>query len=91
MEEESDILIFDTGGGRNGTTTRREWRVFEYTNHKQRILGYQDNGRVKVYPIVNAVPKPWIRGIYFPLLTMMNYATLLDDTKKHNPQLYLLI
>ena len=29
MEGEDDILIFDTGGVRNGTTKRREWYVFE--------------------------------------------------------------
>ena len=42
MEEEGDIIIFDTGGGRNGTTKRRAWHVFEYKNHKQRLMGYQD-------------------------------------------------
>ena len=45
MKEEDDILIFDTGGGRNGTTTRIVWHVFEYKNHKQRLLGYQDKVR----------------------------------------------
>ena len=39
MEEEVYILIFDTGGGSNGAITRRVWHVFEYTYHKQRLLG----------------------------------------------------
>ena len=34
MEEESVIIIFDTGVGSNGTITKRECHVFEYTNHK---------------------------------------------------------
>ena len=45
MEEEGYILIFDTGGDSNGNITRREWHVFEYKNHKQRLLGYQDKVR----------------------------------------------
>ena len=40
MEEKGDVLIFDTGGGRNVTITRIAWNVFEYKNHKQRLLGY---------------------------------------------------
>ena len=28
MEEEADILIFDTGGERNDTVTRGAWHVF---------------------------------------------------------------
>ena len=42
MEEEGDILIFDTGGEINGTITRRAWNIFEYTNHEQRLMVYQD-------------------------------------------------
>ena len=40
MEEEGDILIFDTGGERNRITTRRAWNVFEGKYHKQILLGY---------------------------------------------------
>ena len=39
MEEEGGIIIFDTGGGRNGTATRRAWHVFDYKNHKYILLG----------------------------------------------------
>ena len=45
MKEEVDILIFDTGGGRNVTITRIVRRVFEYKNHKQRLMRYQDKVR----------------------------------------------
>ena len=52
MEEESDVLIFDTGGGRNGTIKRLAWNVFDYTKHKHRLLGYQDKSEEKLYPFV---------------------------------------
>ena len=51
FEEEGDILIFDTGGGRNYNTLRRVWHVFEFNNHKQRLLGYQDKSEGKVYTL----------------------------------------
>ena len=57
MEEQGDILIFDTGGGSIGTIAIRARYLFEYTNQKQRLLEYQDKSEVKVYPIVNAVMK----------------------------------
>ena len=79
MEEEGDILIFDIGGRRNGTITIRVWHVFECTNNKQILLGYQYKSERKMYPIVYAVTKVWIQGIYLPVLLMINYATLLDD------------
>ena len=79
MEEQGGILIFDTGGGINDTTTRRVWHFFKYANHKQRLLGYQDKSEGKVYPIFNAVTKPWIKGRDIPVLLVMNYDTFLDD------------
>ena len=79
MLEQGYILIFDTGGGRSGTITRRSWYVFEYKNHKLIILVYHDKIEVKVYPIVNSVDKAWIQGRDLPVLLVMNYATLLDD------------
>ena len=79
MEEEGDILIFDIGGRRNGTTKIRSWHVFEYTNYKQRLIGYQDKNEGKVYPVVNALMKAWIQGRDLPVLLMMNYATFSDD------------
>ena len=80
MDTEGDILIFDTCGGRNGTITRRVWRVFYYKNHKQILMVYQDKYEGKVYPIVDAVTKAWVQGRDLPVLLVMNYATLLDNT-----------
>ena len=42
IKEEGDKRIFETGGVRNGIITRRAWNLFEYKNHKQRLMGYQD-------------------------------------------------
>ena len=61
MEEEGDIIILDTGDRRNGNIKRREWHIFEYKNHKQRLMGYQDKSEGKFYPIVNAVTKAWFQ------------------------------
>ena len=80
MEEEGDILIFDTGGGNNWTITRRVWHVFEYINNKQRLLGYQDKSEGGFYLVVNSVTKEWIQGRYLPVVLGMNYSTLLYDT-----------
>ena len=41
-EEEKDVLIFDTRGGRNGTIKKISWNVFEYKNHQRDLRGYQD-------------------------------------------------
>ena len=54
--------------------------MFEYKNHKQRIMGYQDESEGKVYPIVDAVTKAWIQGRYLPVLLVINYSTLFNDT-----------
>ena len=80
MDVEGDILIFYTGGGRNETTTRIACHLSEYKHHKQRLLGYQDKSKRNVYHIVNAGTKAWIQGGNIPVLIVMNYATLLDDT-----------
>ena len=79
MDGEVDIIIFETCGGRNFTITRRARHVFKYTNHKQRLLGYQDKIKGKVYPIVNSITKACIQGRYLPVLLVMNNSTLLDD------------
>ena len=55
MEDEGYILIFDTCGGINGTVTRIAWYVFEYKNHRKKLLGYHDKSEGKLYPIVNDV------------------------------------
>ena len=74
-----DIVIFDTGGGRNSTITKRAWHIFEETNHRQEIRGYQDEGAGQICPIVNAVTKATIPGREMPVLLVINYAALIDD------------
>ena len=76
---DKDMLVIDTGGGRNATITTRAWKVLQRTNHRTAMHGYQDKGPPKVYPIVNAVTKVEIRGKDLPVLFAINYATLLDD------------
>ena len=82
MEEGGDIIIFDTDGGSNATITRIEWHVFECTNNKQRLMGYQDKSEGKVYPIFNAVTEAWVQGRYMTILLVMNNETLLDYPDK---------
>ena len=72
MEEEGDILIFDTGGGRSGTTTRIALHLSEYKIHKQRLLRYKNKSERNVYPIVNTGTKAWIQGGDIPILLVMN-------------------
>ena len=62
MEEEDDILILETGGGRNWIVTIIVWHVFEYKKQKQVPMVYKDKSEGKLYPIVNAVTKVWIQG-----------------------------
>ena len=90
MEEEGDILILDTVGGINGTTTRIELYLFEYTNHKHRLLGYQYKSEVRLYPIVKVVKKVWIQGRDLPIPLVINNATFLMIQMKHNHWLSLL-
>ena len=81
-QEENDVLVFDTGSRQNGTITERAWHVFKYTNHQQDLHGYQDNSKVKLYHIVNAVIKAWIKDNNIPVFLVMKYATLIDDMEK---------
>ena len=58
--------------------------MFEYTNHKQELHGYQDNSDVKIYLIVNTVKKTLIKDRDLPVMLIMNYAELIDDNEKNN-------
>eukprot|EP00957_Ditylum_brightwellii_P083430 6341728-Ditylum_brightwellii.AAC.1 len=42
-----DAMVFNTGGGRNSTVTKRVWHIFETTNHTQIIRGYGNEGEGK--------------------------------------------
>ena len=80
MKYEREILKFDTGIGSNGNITRRVWHVFGYTNHKHQLLVYQDKSKGKIYLLVNVVTKLWIQKRDPPIILLMNYASLLDNT-----------
>ena len=54
--------------------------MLEYANHQQELRVYQDKSKGKVYPIVNKVTNSWIKNKYLPVLLVMNYETLIDDT-----------
>ena len=78
-EGNGNVLIFDTGGGRNGTITSRAWHIYERTSHRQEVVGYQDKSGGTICPIVNAVTKASIPGRDLPVLLVMNYVALLED------------
>ena len=78
-DEDKGVLIFDPGGVRNGTITKRAWHVFEYTNHKKKLYGCHYNSKGKVYLIFNAVTKPWITDRDIPVLLVINYETIIDE------------
>ena len=79
MEEEGDILRFDTGCVRNSTIIRRAWHFFkQIINSDYWDTKIKNEG--KVYPIVNAVTKLWIHGRDLPVLVVNNQSTLLDDS-----------
>ena len=54
----------------NVTIKKRAWRVFDYTNHEQELRGYQDNSKVKLYPMVIEFNKTCIKDKDLPVLTI---------------------
>ena len=79
----SDIDILDSRGGRNLTITKKTWHVFEETNPRQEIQGYQYKESGQVCSIVNAVTKATNLGREMPVLLVINYATRIIDSQKH--------
>eukprot|EP00957_Ditylum_brightwellii_P092623 7053217-Ditylum_brightwellii.AAC.1 len=55
-----DIMVADSGGGRNSTITKRTWYVFENTNYKHIIKGYGSKDERQLWSIVNAATKAWV-------------------------------
>ena len=78
-DEEKDALIFDTGGGRDGSIKNISCYIFEYKNYQQKLLGCHDKCKGKVCHISNAVTKAWIKDRYIPVLIVMNYETLIHE------------
>ena len=77
-DEKKVVLIFDTGGGWNGTITKRAWYVFEYYVYPQELRGYQDISKGNFYPTVNAVTKAKTKDRNIPVLLVNNYETMID-------------
>eukprot|EP00957_Ditylum_brightwellii_P175982 13400380-Ditylum_brightwellii.AAC.1 len=76
-------MVFDTGGGRNSTVTKRVCHIFKITNHTQTIRGYGNEGEQKTYQIVNAAMKAYIPGRKMPIIVLLYYATLNEDEKEN--------
>eukprot|EP00957_Ditylum_brightwellii_P044034 3341609-Ditylum_brightwellii.AAC.1 len=57
-----DMLVVDTGGGKNSTITKRTWHVFENTNQEQLIKGYGSSDDGRICSIVNAATKATFPG-----------------------------
>eukprot|EP00957_Ditylum_brightwellii_P190081 14470779-Ditylum_brightwellii.AAC.1 len=74
-----DILVVDTGGGRNSTVTKRVWHVFEKTNQEQLIKGYGSSNDGRICPIVNAATNATFPGRDEPVILILNPATLIND------------
>eukprot|EP00957_Ditylum_brightwellii_P155088 11805589-Ditylum_brightwellii.AAC.2 len=67
MQDDRDILVVDTGSGRNSTVTKRAWHVFENTIQKHLIKGYGDSGEGKLDE---------------PVIIVLNHATLVEDDEE---------
>ena len=80
--KDEDILILDTGGGKNSTITTSAWHVFERTNHVQEVRGYGEKGEGRTCAIVNAATKAWIKDRDIPVILILNYATLNEDPEE---------
>jgi hypothetical protein len=78
-----DLLIIDTGGGHTSTITSHTCLVLHHTNHRTELTGYQDKSRPKNLPIVHAATKVHVRGLEHPIIFILNYVTLLEDSTEH--------
>ena len=47
--------------------------MFEYRKYQQEMHVYQDNSKDKIFPIVNAVTKAWIKDRYIPALLVITF------------------
>lgn len=77
-----DILILDSGGGQLPTITRRAWYIQAIHAEQSAITGYQSQSGPLLCPIVNGITKAKINNRDQPVLLIMNYATLIDDTNE---------
>ena len=83
LNDTTDILIMDTGGGQNCTITKRAFYITEITNHKASMSGYQDKSNPTLCSIVNAMTRAKITGKDNPVIFHINYATLIDNDNEY--------
>eukprot|EP00957_Ditylum_brightwellii_P155560 11841307-Ditylum_brightwellii.AAC.1 len=81
-EMTTDIMVVDTGGGRNSAITKRVWYVFENTNQKHMIKGYGSNNEGQLCLIVNAATKVWVPGRENVVIFVLNHATLIKTEEE---------
>ena len=82
MNDTTNYLIIDTGGGKLATITQRAWHITATHSACSLISGYQDHGEPKQCKIVNGITKVHIKDRDIPILFQMNYATLIDDPEE---------
>eukprot|EP00957_Ditylum_brightwellii_P040904 3097006-Ditylum_brightwellii.AAC.1 len=78
-----DVAVFNTGGGRNSTATKRAWHIFETMNHTQTIRGYGNEGERKTCQIINAATEAYTPGREMPITVLLYYATLNEDKNEN--------
>ena len=74
MNDTTNYLIIDTGGGKLATITQRAWHITATHSACSLISGYQDHGEPKQCKIVNGITKVHIKDRDIPILFQMNYA-----------------
>ena len=83
LNDTTDLLILDSGGGKNCTITKRAFHINEIiSGQKIALSGYQDKKDPKICSIVNGVTKAFVKGRNEPVLFHINNATLLDDEEE---------
>lgn len=89
-EEESNILIFDTGGGNTPTITNKAWTVLADTGAVAAFQGYGPGTPVTQCQVVHAITKANIRGMDEPILLKVHHASLLEGTHEDESLLTLM-
>ena len=80
LNDDTDLLIIDSGGGTNCTITQRAFHITDIIGDKKVALsGYQDQSSPKLCSIVNGQTKAIITGKKDPVIFHINCATLVED------------
>eukprot|EP00980_Cylindrotheca_fusiformis_P010182 scaffold2267_cov92-Cylindrotheca_fusiformis.AAC.1 len=82
--EYPNILVIDSGGGKQATITKRSCQVLSITGEQPvEIIGYGSTGPPRVCEVANVVLKAHIPGRDHPVLFVMNRVCLLDDPEEN--------